>query len=344
MPLFLLMVLGMVLRRCGVVDASAANGMNRFVFTVGIPVLLFYDLSTTDLGQQWDPGFIVFCFLATVVGITVAFLVSLLYRTKPYQGEFVQAAYRSSASMIAIGVMQNIYGTSGMAPLMVIGAVPLYNVMAVMILVFMRPGRPSADGDGSVDAVGVDGRLAAGDGRQTAGGGRPAGGAGVDGHPAAGAQLVLTAARDVVTNPIIIGIVAGLVWAGLRLPMPELLGKTCESISGAVTPVGFVAMGVLFDARKALAVRGPAFLATALKLVGLVALTLPFAVWLGFRDQELVAVLVMAGSATTLSSFVMARNMGHDGTLTSSVVMLSTLLSAFSLTAWLWALKTLALI
>ena len=64
----------------------------------------------------------------------------------------------------------------------------------------------------------------------------------------------------------------------------------------------------------------------------------------GFRGQELVAVLVMMGSATTLSSFVMARNMGHEGTLTSSVVMLSTLLSAFTLTGWLWVLRTLALI
>ena len=52
----------------------------------------------------------------------------------------------------------------------------------------------------------------------------------------------------------------------------------------------------------------------------------------------------MMGSATTLSSFVMARNMGHEGTLTSSVVMLSTLLSAFTLTGWLWVLRTLALI
>ena len=90
--------------------------------------------------------------------------------------------------------------------------------------------------------------------------------------------------------------------------------------------------------------RGPAVLATSLKLVLLAALTLPIAVLVGFRGQELVAVLVMMGSATTLSSFVMARNMGHEGTLTSSVVMLSTLLSAFTLTGWLWVLRTLALI
>ena len=68
------------------------------------------------------------------------------------------------------------------------------------------------------------------------------------------------------------------------------------------------------------------------------------AVALGMRGQQLVAVLVMMGSATTLSAFVMARSMGHEGTLTSSVVMLSTLLSAFTLTVWLWLLKSAGLV
>ena len=40
----------------------------------------------------------------------------------------------------------------------------------------------------------------------------------------------------------------------------------------------------------------------------------------------------------------MARGMGHDGTLTSSVVMLSTLLSSVTLTAWLWLLRSLGLV
>lgn len=303
MPLFFLMVVGMVLRRTDVVDTDTANGMNKFVFTIGIPVLLFNDLATADLSDMWDPGFIGFCFVATLAGIALSYVVSLPYRKTGYQGEFVQAAYRSSASLLAIGVMQNIYGTAGLASLMVIGAVPLYNVMAVVILVVMRPGQAT----GSSASLG-------------------------------------RTVRGVLTNPIIIGIVAGLLWALLRIPMPTMVGKTVGSIADAATPVGFIAMGVLFDARKAFAVRGPAVLATAMKLVVLAALALPLAVALGYRDQALVAVLVMMGSATTLSAFVMAGNMGHDGTLTSSVVMLSALLSAFTLTGWLWLLKTLALI
>ena len=65
---------------------------------------------------------------------------------------------------------------------------------------------------------------------------------------------------------------------------------------------------------------------------------------MGFRKEELVAILVMLGSATTVSSFVMAKNMGHEGTLTSSTVMLTTLFSAFTLTGWLYILRSFALI
>lgn len=303
MPLFFLMVVGMVLRWAHVLTPAVASGMNKFVFTVGIPVLLFNDLATADIADMWDWGFVGFCFAATLGGIAVSYVVSLAFRKTSFQGEFVQASYRSSASLLAIGVMQNIYGSSGIAPLMVVGAVPLYNVAAVLVLVLMRPDRDS------LGLAGVAGTL-----------------------------------KDVATNPIILGIVAGLLWATLRVPMPVMLGRTVSSIAAAATPVGFIAMGVLFDARKALAVRGPALLATFLKLVGLAALAVPVAVALGMRGQQLVAVLVMMGSATTLSSFVMARAMGHEGTLTSSVVMLSTLLSAFTLTAWLWLLKTAGLI
>ena len=65
---------------------------------------------------------------------------------------------------------------------------------------------------------------------------------------------------------------------------------------------------------------------------------------MGFREEELVAILIMLGSATTVSCYVMAKNMGHDGTLTSSTVMLTTLFSAFTITGWLFLLKSLGLL
>ena len=79
-------------------------------------------------------------------------------------------------------------------------------------------------------------------------------------------------------------------------------------------------------------------------MIGFAAIFLPAAVLCGFRQEALVAVLIMLGSPTTVSGFVMARNMGHEGVLTASVVMLTTLLSAFTITAWIYLLRCLALI
>ena len=108
--------------------------------------------------------------------------------------------------------------------------------------------------------------------------------------------------------------------------------------------MGLMAMGATFDFQKALGKIRPAVAATFMKLFVFVAIFLPVAVKLGFRREELIAILVMLGSATTVSSFVMSKNMGHEGTLSSSVVMLTTLFSAFTLTAWLYVLKAFQLV
>ncbi len=76
-----------------------------------------------------------------------------------------------------------------------------------------------------------------------------------------------------------------------------------------------------------------------MKLVGLVVVFMPLAIHMGFRNQQLIALLVMLGSASTVSCYVMARNMGHDGTLTSTIVMMTTLGCALTLTLWLWMLR-----
>lgn len=52
----------------------------------------------------------------------------------------------------------------------------------------------------------------------------------------------------------------------------------------------------------------------------------------------------MLGSATTVSCFVMAKSMGHAGILTSTVVMLTTIFSGFSITMWLYILKGMGLL
>ena len=63
-------------------------------------------------------------------------------------GEFVQAGYRSSAAILGVAFIQNIYGDSGMAPVMIIGCVPLFNIFAVLVLTF--EGEKDGDGKGNI--------------------------------------------------------------------------------------------------------------------------------------------------------------------------------------------------
>ncbi len=303
MPIFLMMLLGVLFRRLGWIDEVFASKMNKFVFLVPLPALLFEDLATVDFVQVWNLKFVLFCFVATFLSIAIAAAVSFLWKDRSIQGEFIQASYRSSAALLGIAFIQNIYGDSGMAPLMIIGSVPLYNVMAVVVLSFFQPEKKKLD-----------------------------------------RQVWVNTLKGIVTNPIIIGIVAGLLWSALRLQMPAILEKTVSNIGAVATPMGLMAMGATFDIRKAFGKAKPAITASAMKLVGFAAIFLPAAVWMGFRQEELVAILIMLGSATTVSCYVMARNMGHEGTLTSSTVMLTTLFSAFTVTGWLYILRSLGLI
>ena len=302
-PVFLMMILGLLLRKIGWIDDAFAEKMNKFVFMVPLPVLVFNDLATVDFRQVWDVKFVLFCLGATIISIAIAAALSYLWKEKEIQGEFIQSSYRSSAALLGIAFIQNIYGSAAMAPLMIIGCVPLYNVMAVFVLSFYKPGR------GGVSR-----------------------------------SLIADTLKGILKNPIIIGIGAGLVWSLLEMPMPHVLERTIDSVGGVATPMGLMAMGAAFDIRKATAKVKPSVTAAFIKLLGYAALFLPVAVWLGFREEKLVAILVMLGSATTVSCFVMAKNMEHEGVLSSSVIMLTTLFSAFTLTGWLYLLRVLGLV
>ena len=111
-PVFLMMLLGLLFRRIGWIDEQFASKMNKFVFMVPLPVLVFEDLATVDFEKVWNVKFVLFCFGATVLSIAIAAAVSCLWKDKCIQGEFIQASYRSSAALLGIAFIQNIYGLS----------------------------------------------------------------------------------------------------------------------------------------------------------------------------------------------------------------------------------------
>lgn len=300
MPVFLMMVFGYICRRIGLLDEHTTAKLNKFTFRTLLPALLFADLSKTDFRTVWDSRFVLFCVGATLLSILTAGAYSLLHKDKAERGEIIQASYRSSAAVLGIAFVRNIYGDSLMAALMVLGTVPLYNIAAVTVLSLTSPDRKK---DGS-------------------------------------RSLALDTAKNIATNPIILGIAVGMAWSLLRIPQPVVLERSVSYLANMATPLSLIALGASFRTSEAKGrVRvtvGIAFI----KLVLFCAVFLPAAIYLGFRGEKLIAILVMLGSATTGSCFVMAKNLGHKGAVTAFAVMLTTLCSAFTLTTWLFLLKT----
>lgn len=303
MPIFFTLLLGYFFRRMGLFDDTFVSRMNKFVFKAALPALLFQDISSTSIREAWDGKMVLFCFLATACCIAISIGLSFLLKPRDIQGEFVQASYRSSAAILGIAIIQNLYGNAGMAPLMIIASVPLYNVMAVIVLSFFRPGI------GKINK-----------------------------------KVLLQTLKGIITNPIILGIVIGMLWSILEIPKPVILDNTVNNLGKIATPLGLMAMGGSLRFEKVFS-RAKAILAcTFLKLVGYEALFLPLAVCAGFTHDKLVAIIIMLGSATTVSCFIMAKNMDYEGSFTSGVVLLTTLLSSFTLTAWLFLCKSMGLI
>ena len=303
-PVFLVMVLGYILKNLKVVDEPFVKTLNSFNYKITLPVLLFRDIAESDFYSVWDTKYVLYCFLVTLSTISIIWLCAgLFYKNKAQLGELIQASYRSSAAVLGIAFIQNIYGNSGMAPLMIIGTVPLYNAAAVLILSFTGP-----------NAHGLD------------------------------KASLKASVKGILTNPIIIGILLGMLTSVCKISFPVIISKTINNVSVLATPLALLGLGAGFEGRKALKQLKPTAVATLLKLVILPCIFLPLAVSMGFTGPKLVAILIMLGSPTTVSCYIMAKNMGHDGTLTSSTVVATTFLSSVTLTFFLFLLRSMGLI
>lgn len=331
LPVFFMMALGYILHRIGWVSDAFASGMNSFVFKLALPVSLFTELCDVDVAAVWDGWYILFCLVVTALSIFIAFLLSFLLKDKSVRGEFVQGAYRSSASLLGMTYLENMYSSAESGSLMMLGSVPLYNVAAVIVLSLM-PGYLSetADSRGGAGGSGdTENSTVTGNGMTVAGGRAE----GLD-----GARMKKTL-YGILTNPIIWGIFLGFGWALLKLPMPQMLDTTLNYIGRCASPMGLLAMGASLDFSALTKKIKPVIGASFLKLIGFPLLFMPLAVLAGFRGQELAAALIMTGSASTVAGYVMAKNMGHEGTVSAGTVALTTLLASFTLTFWLFVLR-----
>jgi predicted permease len=305
MPIFLVMVIGYILKQIGMLNDNFVTVANKFNFKVTLPFMLFKDIAGVDIKQVFDIKYVLFCaIVSTICFWTVWGVAKILVRDKTIRGAFVQSSFRGSAAVMGLAFIQNIYGASAMGPLMIVSAVPLYNIFSVIVLTFEAN-----------DHTGIDRK-----------------------------EKIRQAGINICKNPIILSILAGLIAALLGIHFPTLVDKTISNVAQMATPLALITIGAGFEGRKALAKIAPTMVASTIKLVLQPLVFLPVAAWMGFTGEKMIAILIMLASPTTPSCYIMAKSMNNDEVLTASVIVTTTLMAAFTLTGWIFLLKTLGYI
>ncbi|MBQ8143789.1 MAG: AEC family transporter [Butyricicoccus sp.] len=304
LPIILIAVIGWGLRMRGFLTKEFLDVLNRLLYKIMLPLLLFRDVAAGRITQDFDVRFAGYCFFSTIAYFAVIWLLSeLLIREKSIIGAFVQGSYRGSIALLGVAFLDSIYGNSGQMPLAIVSAVPLYNIFAVVLL--------TVRGDnGAIDPK----------------------------------ALVRKCVKGILTNPILLGVFGGLLFSLFEIELPAVAAKTVNYFAVCCTPLALLVIGAEFEGRKALRKIRPTVAASLIKLLVLPAVLLPVAVWMGFRGQDMVVLLVLAGSPATATGYIMCKNLHGDYVLSSSIIMLTTALSAVTVTLLLFVLRSLALV
>ncbi|MCK5914296.1 MAG: AEC family transporter [Desulfuromusa sp.] len=143
-----------------------------------------------------------------------------------------------------------------------------------------------------------------------------------------------------ILNPLIIASFLGIIWSFWNLPIPLIIDRSINITTGLALPLALLAIGGGFSFEQIKGDLKLAGLASTIKLALLPLLALLLLVPLGVTGSDLGIGILMAGTPAATATYIMAQQMKGDAELAGSIVMLSTLASAFSYTVLLLLLKS----
>lgn len=302
-PVFLVIALGYALRRVGLIDNAFLFQINRLVYFIALPLLLFYEIGRADFFANFNASLVLGSSLVIALGFALSYGYAALRRYPPEaRGTFSQGAFRGNLAYIGLAIVFNAYGSEGLtrAGILMGFLVPVLNFFAILAL--LLPHRKDQTDQG-----------------------------------------VKFWMRQLLLNPLILASFAGILWSFLHLPMPVILDRTLRIATGMSLPLALIAIGGSFSLDKLRGDLIKAFFATGIKIVWLPILAALILVGLGVEGQELAIGVLFAGTPAATATYIMAHQMKGDAELAGAIVMLSTLLSALTYTVALYILRSLGL-
>ena len=295
-PIFVVIMTGLVLRRQNFLPASVLGPLNRLVFYLAIPAMIFHKVASA----AWETHFQPILVLTTLVPVLVVFV--LVLALSPFtpvshqdRGSFLQCAVHGNLGYIGLAVCFYALGDEGLTRASILAGflMLVQNILSVLSLILSQ---------------------------------------GKGGQPWSLGFL----ATKIVVNPVILSALAGLFFSLADLRLPLLLARSLEIVSGMALPLALLVIGASLSFGLLRLHLLPALIAGGIKLVILPCLGLVGAVLLTGLDLQVFApALLLLAAPTATVSVVMAREMHGAPDLASAAVALNTLLSAVSYTLWL---------
>ena len=291
LPVFLLIVLGLVLKRSLLRADSDWRGLERLTYYVLFPMLLIQTLVKADLGS------------VPVAGVGGALLLSALAMSllclalRPPLGRVgmdgpaftsvFQGATRWQ-TYVALSVSANLYGDSGLAlaSVAMVAIIPLVNVFSVAVLAHYAA--PDKRSPGSIVAT-------------------------------------------VVRNPLIWACAIGLAVNMLHVPLPKIWHEVADALGRSSLAIGLLVTGAGLQLKGLFRPSLGAATGVGLKLVLMPLLALGLAHAFGLSGASLVIVVACAAVPASPSAYVLARQMGGDAPLLAQIITLQTLLAALTM-------------
>ncbi len=301
-PIFILMLLGYYLKRIKVVDKRGFGAINKLVFKVFLPVLLFYNIYKTDVGNVFDVKLVVFTIVCVIFVFVAGYFAALVFtKNNAKRGVMLQGFFRSNFAILGVPLVGYICGdnSGGLASMMVAVVIPVFNTLAVIALERFRGGSSKLN--------------------------------------------LLRLIKGIITNPLIIGCLTGLVFFLIDIKLPAILEKSVKDISSIATPLSIIALGSEFEFSAVKESVKELVITVSARLVFVPMIILLAAVLNGFSGEALACILVTFGSPVAVSSFAMAQQMDGDEQLAAQLVVMSSAFCLITLFGWIFLLSYLNL-
>ena len=288
LPEFALILLGIFLGKCLPVPAGTWKGIEKLVYYVLFPPLLFRSIVNADVTLAESTLYLAVSIgtMLAVVGIS-ALVPTFLKASAVDHASVFQCGFRFN-SYIGFAVVMSMFGEKGLALMSLLIAiwVPISSFFAVAALAKSQ---------------------------------------------ANGSRIV----KEVVTNPLIIATVSGLLVHSAGLPMPATLDLICARLGTSSLVLGLLAIGVglKFDAIKSYAKL--LSWAVLLRLVIVPTLALATVTLFKLPPVEAMTFLIFAMLPTANSCYILAVNMKGNGPLVAAVMTLQTLFAMVTMPVFL---------